>query len=343
MHPNSTPDKLPGIDDYQVTIPVTAPNGAASELRFRLPAGNDSMALVLGRHTAMHINQIVQDRHDTDGAGLWSATVVEVTAERIDTPSTDELTAEVDHWKRIVAALGRKLPGVLVVTGDEYEAADPTDLVSTPAGDNAMVFITPRYYAAVAAEAAAQQQPVVLEPDLAAQEEPLLLPAPADVTLPEDPGGPDPDVRGVRVGRLGEFHGGTVEILRDRWWMPVENVTNDGDQIVLTLSTRHTPMAQHGMAPPTEEAVFFDPTAIVTCRPATQLTAGRALKRGATPSILGHQVLHFGQWLTIRETDLNPGTSRITLTLISEAGPATATIDISTKILVRRRRPGAWS
>jgi hypothetical protein len=154
VNPTSTPDNslLPGVDDYYVIIPVTGPDGTDGEVRFRLPAGDDDTALLIGRHVATHIDQVIRHRHTTDGEPLWKVAVSDVMSGRIDidTPSADELAAELDHWKRIVTALARKLPAMLIVNTAEYESADTSDLAMVPAGDNAMMLVTPNFYSELA-------------------------------------------------------------------------------------------------------------------------------------------------------------------------------------------------
>lgn len=338
MHPTSTPDyDLPGVDDYQVTIPVHR-DGTAAEVRLRLPAASNKGAVMLGQETARYLATAIRQ---PDDAPEWKVAIDQVTAERVDTPSAEELAGEVEHWKRIVTALARKMPGLLQVTSGEYSAADTADLTALPADDDTMMFVTPAFYAELAAHAAAQQQPVVLH-DLPEREEPLLLPA-GDDQLPADPGGPDPDIRRIQVGRLGEFHGDQVEIFAEGWWLPVQNVDSDDTRIVLTVSTRHTPMGKHGMAQPTSEVTYFDPTVLVPVRPATRSAGGYSLARHRTPSVAGQQLLHEGAWWTIRDTDLDYNAKLYTVALISaDHGNKTALIDQESRITMRRRRPGAW-
>lgn len=345
MNPNETPtpnNDLPGIDDYQVTIPlVRTPARPDSphegRLLFRLPARNGWAAVMLGEHVAQHVAGAIQKE---DGEPEWAVVVDQVHAERVDTPSVEELTSQVDHWKRIVTALARKLPGMLQVTAGEYEAADPNDLAVMPAGDATMMFLTPAFYAEVAAGLAEQRQPVVVG-DLPEHEEPLLLPAAADLVLPDQPGGIDPDVRCARVGRLAEFFGGTVEIFVKGWWLPVEGVENGDDVISVTVDLRNT-TAVKKPGTDLQALAFTDPQQLVPVRPATTLTIGSAL--GNTSGIAGRQLLHDGSWWTIRRADWNT-TSRIhTADLISaERGETTAAVDEDTKILLRRRRPTEWS
>lgn len=336
MHPNSTPDNndLPGVDDYQVTIPVYRDDATEGELRLRLPAASEKGALMLGGEVAKYLSTAIRNQ---DGHPQWAVAVDQVTAERVDTPSVDELAAELEHWKRIITALARKMPGMLQVTAAEYEAADTTDLAMLPAGDDAMMVLTPGFYRELA-DAMPSPDPVVVSPGLPAREEPLLLPAGAE-QLPVQPGGPDPDVRQARVGRLGTFFGGTVEILMDGWWLPVENVATDDGQINLTLNLRNTTTRDGASV-----ATYFDPTVLVTVRPATTLTGGYSLASHHTPAVVGQQLLHDGAWWTIRATDLDQGVDTYTVSLYhSDHGSAVTHIDQDARILIRRRRPGAWS
>lgn len=150
MNPNSTPEpnNLPGVDDYRITIPVHRADDVHSELRFRLPATSGPAAVELGETIAGNLAATLPK---IDGQVPWRIAVADVVAERVDTPSVDEALTELEHWKRIVTALARKMPGMVQVTSGEYEAADTSDLTAMPAGPDTMMFMTPAFYAEMAA------------------------------------------------------------------------------------------------------------------------------------------------------------------------------------------------
>jgi hypothetical protein len=343
VNPNNTPlpGDLPGVDDYQITIPVHRADDVHSELRFRIPATAGPAAVALGEQIAEHLSGTLPN---IDGQAPWRIAVADVTAERVDTRTVDEALAEMEHWKRIVTALARKMPGMMQVTSGEYEAADITDLTVMPVGPETMMFMTPVFYADMAAGLAEQQQdPIVIKVDIPAHDEPLLLPAVAG-DLPDSPGGTDPDVRRARVGRLGEFYADTVEILTDGWWLPIENVANDGAQIVLTVSLRNTGIRKTHGDPETGELTYFDQQELVTVRPATTAGTGQRLGSHLTPSIVGHQLLHDGAWWTIAGTDWKHVPRFYTADLVNaDRGELKVNVPEDDRILLRRRRPGAWS
>jgi hypothetical protein len=343
VHPNSTPapGDLPGVDDYRITIPVHRADDVHGDLRFRIPATAGPAAVALGEQIAEHLAGTLPN---IDGQAPWRIAVADVTAERVDTRTLDEAVAEIDHWKRIVTALARKMPGMVQVSAGEYQTADTTDLAVMPGADpETMMFVTPAFYAEMAAALAEQHHPVMVG-DLPEHEEPLLLPAADDVVLPAQPGGVDPDVRRVRVGRLGEFHAGTVEVFLNGWWLPVENVETGDDLVVLHVNLRHTTAAKPGTGETINTLAFADPKQLLTVRPATIATAGYRLGSHLTPSIVGHQLLHDGAWWTVTGTGWEQIARFCTAELMNaDRGELSVNVPEDDRILLRRRRPGAWS
>jgi hypothetical protein len=195
-----------------------------------------------------------------------------VTAVNVDdTPSVDELTAELDHWRRIVTVLAGKFPGMAQVAGAEYEQADFSRLILVPVDEQTMMFADE---ATIAAGTAGL---------------PTFTPVPDGVVLPAPYGGhPDPDVRQVKVQVLPVLPPKAVELLYAGKWMPVGGVNITGELAVEVTCL-----------PPDSEietVVFRDLNELVTVRPATVEAQATDLPAA---SVHGRQVLTVNGWWTV--------------------------------------------
>jgi hypothetical protein len=174
---------LPGIVTYQATIPVhrIAYDGGTEhgEVRVQLPAGSEEKAAQLARHIGEHLDTA---NGDGDGSGdPWNVNVQNIVVTETDDLSTDELVAQIQHWKRIVTALAVKFPMLAQVTTDDYEAADPAGLIIQKVDEQTMLFAVPVAFEHILRRLAEQKIPpadgqMVVDGPLPEPEEPLLLP-----------------------------------------------------------------------------------------------------------------------------------------------------------------------
>ncbi len=293
---------LPGIRDYQATIPVSRGTGAGdtvrAELRFRMPATTPNDAKLVGQYVARLLDR---RSNPGDGGDAWHTDQTAITVIDVDdTPPIEQIAEELTHVKRVLAALAAKFPMMLQVTPDEYAAADPDAVVAIPFGETRVFMVPP-----------------LGTPDLG--EEPLLLPADTsrtDETQPEPDGGHrDPDVRDVRAGRLHELPYDKVELQNAHYWMPVEKLENTTDgKIVITCSGRNWP---NGDDP--ARFTIYDPYQRLTVRPVTVAGEGADLPALA---LRRRQILTEDGWWTLLEG--------------SHLGPAANAV----KVLIRQDRTG---
>jgi hypothetical protein len=139
MHPEpQTMPALPGLNDYLITVPVRTPAGAdAGQLRLRLPAGDPDTARQLAATIVSHLADTAAGWHlDTDG----------ITVTATDSPTVDELAAQVEHWRRMITAVVAQMP--MLVTYTQFQAADPDLLIVQPAGPDTMMLAVPSAYPA---------------------------------------------------------------------------------------------------------------------------------------------------------------------------------------------------
>lgn len=135
---------MPGVRDFEVTIPFQRAGAETdttdnTEMRVRVPALNHAAAVMLGIQIGTHVGSV-----NKPAAGpRWQVVVDKITTVDVDdSPSPADLAAELDHYKRIVAALATSMPMLAQVTADQYRAADPDaiQMVSLP-GDT-IAFVT---------------------------------------------------------------------------------------------------------------------------------------------------------------------------------------------------------
>ncbi len=155
-NPDRSAPELGGITEYDVTIPFfrSVPGGDPEDMHIvvRIPAADPEAAFQLGMRIAEHVGK---NHTDPDGR-LWSEVLPDITVADAETPSPAELAAELGHWRRVVAALAAKAPGLLMLTPQEYGTASPDAIVVTRVGD-AMVFLP----AALPDPAGGEQLPTV--------------------------------------------------------------------------------------------------------------------------------------------------------------------------------------
>lgn len=271
MSPDQTPDVMPGVRDFKISMPFTRRAGEGTEtvtMIVRLPAANEAAALQLGCFVAINVsnaNAAVTD----DLADVWKTDLTGIVITDVDgTPSIDEVAAERDHWRRIVTVLAGKMPGLTQVTADEYNAADISDLMLVPVDGQTMLFATEQSLTAAAGSPA------------------TLTPAPAGLALPDPYGGhPDPDVRQVKARTLPMFPPKAVELLHDGRWELVTDVTVTPELgIEVTFRDR------------TGKVVFSDLNADVVVRPAAVEAAAADLPAAGDH---GRQVLTEYGWWTV--------------------------------------------
>jgi hypothetical protein len=271
---NTTIDdtRMPGVSDFDVTIPFSRPAGADIEttaMRVRVPAANNAGACVLGELIAEHVGSA--NRPPT-GAG-WAPLFDQIRAVDVDnTPSLPDLLEQVKHWQKIITVVAGKYPTMVQVTADEYATADPSTLVPVKAADDTIMYATMQTWAPV-------EQGATLGT--------FLLPAPDDAELPA--GHPDPDVRGMKVQNLPVLPPERVELLTDGQWMTIVGVNIGADLGVTVTAEPHT-------AEGYQKPRFTDLDQVVTIRPVTVPGHGSDLPTAAKH---GRQLLTDDGWWTV--------------------------------------------
>ena len=313
-NPNPAPRPAPTVDlgvrDYEVRMPVTTGDSTTGYLTARVPAPTPGAAVTIGAAIAVSIES-AHDRQDTRRA--FTMDLGSISALDVDgTPSAAELTAEVDHFRRVLTALTGKYP--LLLTSAEYEAADPARLVAVRVEDNMLFTTTPA------------------TPEVPEVGEPLLLPVGRyGRNIPADPGGPDPDMRCIRARNLGRFASDGEEILvhhdepRGEFpeWHHLRTVLSDEDFTEVTTADG-------------DRLVTYDNDALVVIRPATVESRGADLPADVDPWT---QVLHDGVW---RDMTNPPTGNLVSVGEVDHDDTTMISFEPATPVLLRETRNPAW-
>jgi hypothetical protein len=221
MNPNNDPNPyvLDGVHDYEATIPFFWDGDPArrprkvGEIRVRVPATDEKTALFLADMIGTHL-----DKKSTGAGGAPLRTLDRYGASPItvknvdDSPSPADLAAELDYYKRIMAALAGKYPMLLSVSAEEFAAADPTQLRLARAGDTA-TFVHEQMYQQMAALAGLQND----------RTEPVLMPAIVHPTMSDLAKNPD-------LARLQVWNGA---------WLTILGVVDGDDPDTTTLAVKN--------------------------------------------------------------------------------------------------------
>jgi len=144
-------EKITQLRDWQARIHLQRDDGQQFDMVVRIPAASEADAAALAQPIAVHVADATNTTVDLAGLEL-----VDVD----DQPSADELAhtlaerdEQINYWRKVVAALATKLPLLLHITKDEFDAAG-TDVIPAPSptGDG-LVFIAPAMAAAVLSDA----------------------------------------------------------------------------------------------------------------------------------------------------------------------------------------------
>lgn len=125
-----TRNTMPGVRDFELRIPfqragVNDETTVTTEMRVRVPAANVAGAIMLGIAIATHVGSV----NKPNAGPRWRPAIDQITATDVDdSPSPADLAAQLDHYRRIMAALATKMPMLIQVTADEYQAADPDSI-----------------------------------------------------------------------------------------------------------------------------------------------------------------------------------------------------------------------
>lgn len=335
--PTNAPNtyELDGIHEYDVTIPYSRTvNGARQDMHIvvRIPAATENDALFLATNISGH----VRDHHTHDGA-RWREAVADIHATCVDDmPSPAELAAELAHWKRVVAGLAGKLPGLLQLTAAEYEAADPDTIVASRSGES-MVFLTAAAFAPPPADLFGQPEPAPAPAGPSGMETPGFDPKIEPVTaadvagMPANPGGhPDPDVRRVAASTLARANPGQVEILSGGEWRRLDSAIID--QVEGTVQILAAGLAVDPV----------DSDRWILSRPATVEGYASDLP---TAAIVGQELLTAQGWMTVEHAEtLGPlSGNAYKASLIGENGAYQTSFNAADALLLRNTRPGWWS
>lgn len=286
MHPDHPDDRMPGVRDYELTLPFTRRIDGIDEIttiKARIPAKDAGTAMFLGDAIALSI--------DFTGTDAWQLVPGKIGVVDVDdTRSPAELAAEVEHLRRIVTVLAGKMPGLATVGADEYQAADWSTVVVVPINDTTMLFTTDAALTAASAGPASVTEP-----------------APDGVELPAPYGGHrDPDVRAVPVKALPMCRPKEIEVLHEGQWMLLAG-TNMTADLTVTLTC----------LPPDGEFVTVDGLALtgkVIARPAT--VEGQATDLPAAERY-GRQVLTGAGWRTVAAAEyMGPTASAYKVVLV---------------------------
>jgi hypothetical protein len=325
-NPDSDPTApgMPGIRDYLITLPFhrTAADGAeqTAEVRMRIPASSSDHAFTLG--TAVGWN--IDTDNTPDGDRPWHFDMPGVAVEDVDdTPSMQDLAAELEHHKRILAGLATKMPLVLQLSADEYNAADPDSVQAIPVADDVMAFVSTSQPFPVDAVTGGMQTP---------GSNPELHPLEGR-PLPEDHGGyPDPDVRLALARTLARALVGQVEILvpdeqHNDVWNRLGGAFIDHEQGLVFLNVG-------------SGKIGVNPTDPIPTRPATIDAYGSDL----VESVGKRQVLTGTGWMDIERVDWI-GEQALVYKVTVAAGDERrqTSFDADEQILLRDPRPEWWS
>lgn len=181
-------EQLTEVRDWRVTIPLLPDDGRPPfQVAYRVPAATREDALFLAEPVALHI--ATQTRTVVNLPDLDAVDVNNLPAPDDVAYTLGEKLDELAYWRKVVAALADKFPMMLMLSADEYGAADGDTVITVPGPDDMMVFITGTTVDAVVGEAQAR----------GVQPEPELLPAHdavAGVDLPAHAG------RQLRMGSV---------------------------------------------------------------------------------------------------------------------------------------------
>lgn len=253
--PTPAPDSLAGIRDYEISVPlVHRETGNEQTAVARIPATSPDHA-----HTIAHT--IADQLAAGLGAApsLYAADIYRVTVTDVEnTPGAAELAAGLAHFKRVVAALAAKFPGMMAITEAEYAGADPDDLRSHEVG-KAIMFVTPRaYQARLDAKQSTVRQAPGVEPEL----------RPVGVMRPPAGygGHDDPDCRTTRPHHLARYLPRTVEVFLAGGWARLERAT-------INHAGGTTALSVHG-----QDDIIVGHDTWITVRPATVESLGEDLE-----------------------------------------------------------------
>lgn len=316
-----------GIREYEVWLAFarTLPERTEhTHTTVRIPAADQDAARKLGLAIADHIT----DSQLPDGGPAWSLVVSSVAVTDVDdTMSPSQLAADAGHWRRVVAALARKMPGLVMLSAAEYEAADPDSLVPAGLGDGMMVYLSP-----------AEPRPVeqMLEPPAAPAEapgfEPVMGPVPDDTQLPPVYGNhADPDVRMIAGHSLARADAGDLEIVVSNTWLPLELATIDHVTGEVHLVVAHQPV------------VAFPGHEMMVARPST--IEGETADLFAA-AVQERQVLTATGWMTVETAeDMGPTADATKVMLVDPAGTEGRQTSFAhgAELLLRNKPPAWWS
>lgn len=279
----SSPDQsveattMPGIRDFLATIPFTRRINYVftdTTLKVRIPAHNEHAAIGIAEKIGIEVG----DHNKPSDGVAWELVVDEITVVDVDdTPSVDELVAEIKHLRRIITVLAGKFPMMAQVTADEYENADWSELTVVPVAEDTMMFVPE---AALTEAFETGQQRMLAEPA-------------ADVVLPAPYGGyDDPDVRTAAASALPLFPPKAIELLHAGEWKPIVGVNITAD---LTIKVTCAPRDAEF-----EEITVNGLDKTVVIRPAVVEAFSPDLPAA---SVHGRQILTGDGWWTLAGSD----------------------------------------
>lgn len=148
------PIELPDVRDYRIQIPIANQDGPLGDLYARVPAPSPEAARFVGEMIAVALRRkgAFAERAGSPPPAPYTVDTGTITTEDVDDqPSPDTMArvygdavTEAAHFRRVLAGLAAKLPGLLQLTEDEYKAADPDGLTSMRMpGADAMMFVVP--------------------------------------------------------------------------------------------------------------------------------------------------------------------------------------------------------
>lgn len=277
MYPQQ-PDSMPGVRDYQVTLPFhrrTADNDETVNMTVRIPAANAVAAAQLGGHIAIAVGNANAAVEDTGNE--WRPVIAGITTVDVDdTPALPEILAELDHWRRVVTVLATTFPGMAQVSVDDYQSADFSRLTLVPVNERTMMFADSGQLAGASHVSVSHLEPVA-----------------EDVQLPAPYGGhPDPDVKQVKVHNVMLFPPKSYEALHDGQWLPVVGTNVTADLAVeLTVLPADREYAT---------VTFSDLNAAIVVRPVTVEAQASDLPAA---SVHGRQILTYAGWRTVASAE----------------------------------------
>lgn len=304
------PPTLPGVREYEVSIPLYAytDDGGVQfgRLPVRIPARSAEDAIYLGTRIAIRLNEPAEHPN-------WNVATAPVTAVDVDdTPSPAELTAQVDYLRRVLAVAVAKYPMLITMTGAEYDAADPAGFHAVPLGDDNVTFASP----------AVLQTPTVTP----------AAPAASSVTPVAEAGYGghyDPDIQPIEVWKLARTKVGEVEIRHADQWMRLDMVTFDQVDFTVTILARG------------HESITMVPGTVVLARPATLEGYASDLPQNANAA--GMQMLARDGWWNLDQADYMGHMAYAYKVVLSRDGEVRSTsIGRNEQVLLRRTPPGWW-